>query len=234
MKQLHIPQVIGKGLWMTLFVILETEHKEKFFQHINAIEEKIQFTVENTRADGSIPFLDTLITAKSDGSLSTSIYRKPTHTNQYLQWDSHHAIANKYSVINSLLHRAKNICSNQEQLEEELTHIDRVLSACKYPSWAIKRMKIKNSTPKTSRSNNQNNRSNNINKSSITVPYNKGLSESFKNIGKKYGIQVHFKSGKTLKDELVAPKDKDHITKKSGIIYRFKCDRLECDEEYIW
>ena len=50
---------------------------------------------------------------------------------------------------------------------------------------------------------------------------------------KKYGIQVHFKSGRTIKDELVAPKDKDHITKKSGIIYRFKCDRLECDEEYI-
>ena len=44
---------------------------------------------------------------------------------------------------------------------------------------------------------------------------------------------MHFKSGKTLKDELVAPEDKDHITKKSGIIYRFKCDRLECDEEYI-
>ena len=32
---------------------------------------------------------------------------------------------------------------------------------------------------------------------------------------------------------LVAPKDKDHITKKSGIIYRYKCDRLECNEEYI-
>ena len=44
---------------------------------------------------------------------------------------------------------------------------------------------------------------------------------------------MHFKSGKTSKDELVAPKDKDHITKKSGIIYRFKCDRLECAEEYI-
>ena len=44
---------------------------------------------------------------------------------------------------------------------------------------------------------------------------------------------MHFKNGKTLKDELVAPKDKDHITKKSGIIYRFKCDRLECDEENI-
>ena len=42
-----------------------------------------------------------------------------------------------------------------------------------------------------------------------------------------------FKSRKILKDELVAPKDKDHIAEKSGIIYRFKCDRLECDEEYI-
>ena len=54
-----------------------------------------------------------------------------------------------------------------------------------------------------------------------------------KNICKRYGIQVHFKSGKTLKDEPVAPKDKDHMTNKSGIIYRLKCDRLECDEEYI-
>ena len=131
------PQSLWKRFVDDTFVILETEHKEEFFQHINAIEEKIQFTAETTRADGSIPFLDTLLTAKSNGSLSTSIYRKPTHTNQYLQWDSHHAIANKYSVINSLLHRAKNICSNQDQLEE-LTHIDRVLSACKYPSWAIR------------------------------------------------------------------------------------------------
>ena len=119
-----------------------------------------------------------------------------------MQVDSHHAIANKYSVINSLLHRAKHICSNQDQLEEELTYIDRDLAACKYPLWAIKRMKLKNNTPKTNKNNNQTNRSNSINKISITVPYNKGLGESFKNIGKKYGIQVHFKSGKTLKDEL--------------------------------
>ena len=60
----------------------------------------------------------------------------------------------------------------------------------------------------------------------------KGLSEGIKSICKRYGIQVYFKSGKTIKDQLVAPKDKEHITKKSGIIYRFKCDRLECNEEY--
>ena len=26
---------------------------------------------------------------------------------------------------------------------------------------------------------------------------------------------------------------KDHITMKSGIIYRFKCNRVDCDDEYI-
>ena len=227
------PPSLWKRFVNDTFIILETTHKEEFFQHINGIEEKIQFTDENTRADGSLPFLDTLVTVKEDGSLSTSIYRKPTHTNQYLQWDSHHSIANKYSVINSLIYRAKNICSNQDQLKEDLTYVERALTACKYPSWAIQRMKLKKNTPKQNRNTNRSSRSNNTNRTSITVPYNKGLSESFKNIGRKFGIQVHFKSGRTLKDELVAPKDKDHITKKSGIIYRFKCDRLECDEEYI-
>ena len=31
----------------------------------------------------------------------------------------------------------------------------------------------------------------------------------------------------------MAPKDKVHITKKSGIIYRYKCDRVKCNEAYI-
>ena len=57
--------------------------------------------------------------------------------------------------------------------------------------------------------------------------------ESVKNICKKYGIQVFFKGGKTIKDLLMAPKDRDLITQKSGIIYRYKCDRVECDDEYI-
>ena len=41
------------------------------------------------------------------------------------------------------------------------------------------------------------------------------------------------KGGHTIKDLLMAPKDKDPILKKSGVIYRYKCDRLDCDEEYI-
>ena len=88
--------------------------------------------------------------------------------------------------------------------------------------------------PKNNNNNNKNTNSKIINRRGyITVPYMKGLSESIKTTCKRYGTQVYFKGGKTIKDLLVAPKDKVHITKKSGIIYRYKCDRSECNEEYI-
>ena len=67
----------------------------------------------------------------------------------------------------------------------------------------------------------------------MVVPYSKGLSERFKNIYGKIGIQVHFKGGNTIRNLLLAPKVKDTITQKSEVIYRYKCDMLECDEEYI-
>ena len=118
--------------------------KKSFFHHLNSLDSHIKFTVENTRDDGSIPFLDTLITRNNDGSLQTKVYRKPTHTNQYLKRDSHHAISNKYSVISSLLHRANYICSSQELLEEEQKQIQESLVLCKYPMWAHQQNENKN------------------------------------------------------------------------------------------
>ena len=32
---------------------------------------------------------------------------------------------------------------------------------------------------------------------------------------------------------LVHPKDKDNILKKSGMIYRYRCGRVDCENEYI-
>ena len=44
---------------------------------------------------------------------------------------------------------------------------------------------------------------------------------------------MHLKGGHTIKDHLMAPKDKDPLLKKSGVIYRYKCDRVDCEDEYI-
>ena len=45
--------------------------------------------------------------------------------------------------------------------------------------------------------------------------------------------QVYIKGGNTIRDLLVATKDRDNITQESEVIYRKKYERVECDEEYI-
>ena len=125
------------------FVIIQKTQGDSFFEHINAIDHKIQFTKEASRSDGSMPFLDTIVTINDDGSLNTKVYRKPTHTDLCLQWDSHHTTAAKYSVINTLHHRAKAVCSNKQLLKEEEDHLQKVLTENKYPMWALNRVKLK-------------------------------------------------------------------------------------------
>ena len=93
-------------------------HREGLLQHINSVDPSIHFTTEEAKQDGSMPFLDILVTPQDDGTLTTSVYKKSTHTDLYIQWDSHHNLACKYNVINTLTHRAKAVCSNSRLLEE--------------------------------------------------------------------------------------------------------------------
>ena len=99
------------------FVVIKAAHKQNFLDHINSIDYHIQLTSEDSSPDRSMPFLDILVTPREDGSLSTTVYRKPTHTDLYLQWDSHHTISSTYSVIGTLHHRAKAICSSPQLLQ---------------------------------------------------------------------------------------------------------------------
>ena len=93
------------------------------------------------------------------------------------------------------------------------------------------KIKTKATANKTSRV--QKNSGNNIQKPHMVIPYYKGISESLKNTCRKHGVQFYFKGGNTIKNLLMAPKDQYTIQKKGGVIYRYKCDRVECDEEYI-
>ena len=87
--------------------IIKSSQIDNFLQHLNSIDQaNIKFTKEDSRPDGSMPFLDILITPEQDGSLKTTVYRKPTHTDLYLQWDSNHTITSKYGVVGTLHHRA--------------------------------------------------------------------------------------------------------------------------------
>ena len=149
------PPTLWKWFVDDTFVVIKKCHQKEFFHHLNSIEDTIQFTAEDSQADGSLPFLDVLVIPQPDGLLSTAVYRKPTHTNRYLQWDSHHAISAKYSVISTLFHRAKEVCSTKQHLEEEQEHIKQALTACKYPKWALNRVEKKTMVHKQSRNKKQ-------------------------------------------------------------------------------
>ena len=220
------------------FVIHKHVNKQGFLQHINSVDPAIRFTVEDNKEDGSISFLDTIVKPEADGTLSITVYRKPTHTDQYIQWDSHHHFSAKFSVNHTLSHRASTVCSKPDLLQQEKDHLRKALTKCKYPKWALDKVekRLNRSTrqvtdggttgaqPATNEAKN---------KGHIVIPYTQGLCESIKKICGRYGIQTHFKGGRTIKNLLVSPKDKDPMVNQSGAIYWYQCGDLGCDEEYI-
>jgi len=52
-------------------------------------------------------FLDVTVCRQDNGHLSTKVYRRPTHTEIYLSFHSHHPVAHKRAVAKSLTNRAK-------------------------------------------------------------------------------------------------------------------------------
>ena len=199
-------------------VILSSTTKEEFFHHINSIDPRIRFTSEDSKPDGSIPFLDSLVMPQPDGSIKTNVFRKPTHTDMYLHWDSYHHLSAKYSVIKTLRHGSKTVCSTKQLLTEEEAHLYNALRRCKYPLWAWSRVNIKKKQKKNKQGNNNNN--NNTKKPYIVVPYMKGLGETCKNICRRHGVEVYFRGGSTIRNLLAHPKNRDTIHKKSWVIYR--------------
>ena len=188
---------------------------------------------------GSLPFLDTLVTIEQENTFSTSVYRKPTHTYQYLHWDSNHHITAKQSVFNTLAHRAKVVSSLQDKLDREPQHIKTALQQCPFPNGALNQWHhkfINPSQPNNSiNTSNNNQEDNNPNKRNITimVPYMQGTGEKFKKLCKSKGIQVHFKGTNTLRIMLGNPKDNDPQNNQTGIIYQYKCPQINCPSAYI-
>ena len=134
------------------FIIHKEANKQGFLQPINSVDPAIRFTVEDSKKDGSIPFLDTIFKPEADGTLSITVYRKPTHTDQYLQWDSHHHLSATFSVIHTLSHRASTVCSKPELLQQERTISGRLSLNANIPNglWTRWRKRLNRSTRQVS------------------------------------------------------------------------------------
>ena len=88
-----------------------------------------------------ILFLDVPV-QRSGNELTTSVFRKKTHTERYLNFRSYHHPCIKTGTISYLKNRAHNICS-EEALETEVKHLTTAFQSNRYPSWVIHRALIK-------------------------------------------------------------------------------------------
>ena len=158
-------------------------------------------------------------------SLSTAVYRKQTHTNQYLQFLSHHPSSHKLSVGCSLFSRAYTHSSSLVQWVEKEFIIFQALLKNGYSTNFIKRcQKWLPSKPKPPIASNQKT-------TRIAIRYVQGQSESIKRILSLLGIEITFRPQNTLRKILSRPKDTIPITMKSGVVYQISCQ--DCAASYI-
>ena len=69
----------------------------------------------------------------ADGNLETGVYRKPTHTDKYLAFDSHHPIFHKKAVTKTLFMRAECLPSSSDSKAFERKYVIDVLKENNYP-----------------------------------------------------------------------------------------------------
>ena len=101
--------------------VLATVKKDKtddILQTINNTTKNIKFTKEEER-DNKLAFLDVLITKTDNGTLTTQVYRKKTHTDQILNYNSNHPTQHKVSCIKTLFNRIDTHCNTDQSKQDE-------------------------------------------------------------------------------------------------------------------
>ena len=120
-----VPPKIWKRHVDDSFCIIGKDNVSAFHDTLNSIDTNISFTIE-TECNGKISFLDTLVSCRN-GVIVVDVYRKPTHTDRYLDFDSHHNSQHKISTASTLLHRALNLPNSSEGKNRELNYVHSAL-----------------------------------------------------------------------------------------------------------
>jgi hypothetical protein len=125
------------------------------------------------QSESAILLLDVLL-IKKENTLATKVYRKPTHSDQYLNFKSNHPPHVERGLILGLHNRASTICHKQQALFTEISSLSLDHQLSGYPQGFID--SVINSKG-----------SSHLNKEeeplgSMYIPCVKGISEKFKRI----------------------------------------------------
>ena len=195
-----------------VFFILRRCNLEQFFQHINNLHPKTKFTMEKEE-NSTIPFLDILIQRNQDGTISVKVYRKPTHTNQYLSFTSHHSTRSKQSVVTALFNRAENVITNNTELKQEQQHITKVLQSNGHNKQLIDKTRRQWLLKQQNKNNNQPAEKEPEPVRRISLPYIQGISEQLQRTPSQHNIKSTFYTTTTLRKTLLSQKTLSQLRK---------------------
>lgn len=201
-----------------IWAVLPKEEVETFLTLINGLEASIKFTFE-TETNRTLPFLDVNVHRTEDGKFSTSVFRKVSQTNRYLDFQSNHPLCHKLSVVRSLTDRAYQFSSTSQQRNSEVNFVKDVLSSNNYPKSVLDRVRTDNRSKeeKTTRS--------------VVIPYVKGLSEKITRVLRPFQISTFYKPINKISTILGLPKDPVKHEHVCGVVYQVNC--RDCEKQYI-
>ena len=182
---------------------------------MNSIEPTIQFTIES---EGTLPFLDTWITHHSDGTITTTVFQKKTHTDWYLDFESHHPLVRKAAVACTLFSRADKICTDIPEKTKEKENVTADLRMNGYPREVV----TKNWEPSAHP---QQPEESDTPKAKLVLLYVWHLLETIRRILSHLGIHTSFRPHQTLCQTLVHLKDHIHPRQHAGVVYQTPCGR---------
>jgi len=197
---------------------------DDFLNRLNNLARTINFKVE-WEDSGKLPFLDVLL-SNVNGSLKFSVYRKPTHTANYLHFFSNHPLYIKKSVVSSMFLRAYRICDN-EFIDRELDFIFETFSKLGYPRFFLNQA---HSSAKWKFYNHSRNMQQESAKNLLIIPYNPSLDEK-RRMFKGAGIDIVFTYPNTLRNTLIRHNITSSAIETSPGIYTIPCK--DCPKFYI-
>ena len=178
-----------------------------------------------------LAYMDSNVQRQEDGSLNISIFRKKTHTDQYLDWSSNHHITQKIGIYSTLKHRCDTLVTTEEDQKIEDEHIKTALRRCGHPEWVFNRKKksklvevVDEEEPVLPNGGEE------VPEiyGSVRIPYVKSLSERLASTYNKFNIKTFHKPTQKMKS-LVCNKMKDpvHPLDRPNPIYRYDCSHFK-------
>ena len=220
------------------YCFAKSEYTNNILLALNSFHQNIKFTIEIEK-DDAIPFLDVLIIRKA-GKIETTVHRKKTCTDLYMNWYSCAPNNWKWGTLRTLVRRAHVNCFTKKYLEDELKHIRKTFNEIdNYPHWVITKV-FKETT--SLEKGNQIDEATDINSKNhlLVLPYKgeKGMhiiNSMKRNVSKILPENVKIRTAYTAKrlSTCFKTKDKTKFEHQHDIIYHVRCSAENCPDDYM-